>query len=187
MTNYENNIQKDKAPYLKSLDIRGFKTFVEPTHIEFAQGLNVVLASQRYPVPSGMWDFFDAIRWAFRVKQHHGAKNVFDAISGTGSVEVKLTIADEYGKELSMISRISNEKGEEFITDASKEDISRLQKYLLADGEKSLVFGSTKIIAVNSDTETATQADAMIGIATDEAGLSRAFKLTRHKSVVQYS
>ena len=179
MTNYEENMQKDKVPYLKSLDIRGFKTFVAPTHIEFAQGLNVVLATTKYPVPSGMWDFFDAIRWAFRAKQHHGTKNVFDTISGTDSAEVKLTITDESGKELSMISRISNEQGEEFITDASKEDISRLQKHLLADGEKSLIFGSTKIVAVNSDTETATQADGMIGIATDETGESKALVLSR--------
>ena len=177
MTNYKENNQKDKAPSLKSIDICGFKTFVEPTHIEFAQGLNVVLATTKYPVPSGMWDFFDAIRWAFRAKQHHGSKNLSD----TASSEVKLTIADEFGKELSMTSRFSNEKGEEFIADASQEEISRLQKYLLADGEKSLIFGSTKIVAVNSDKEIATQADAMIGITTDETGLSKAFVLSQHK------
>lgn len=178
MTNYKENMRKDKAPSLKSIDICGFKTFVEPTHIEFAQGLNVVLATTKYPVPSGMWDFFDAIRWAFRAKQHHGSKNLSD----TASSEVKLTIADEYGKELSVTSRISNEKGEEFITDASQEEFLRLQKHLLADSEKSLVFGSTEIVAVTSDTETATQADAMIGITTDEAGVSKAFVLLRDKS-----
>ena len=178
MTNYENNMQKDKAPYLKSIDIRGFKTFVAPTHIEFAQGLNVVLATTKYPVPSGMWDFFDAIRWAFRAKQHHGSKNLSD----TASSEVKLTIADEFGKELSMTSRFSNEKGEEFIADASQEEISRLQKYLLADGEKSLIFGSTKIIAVNNDKQIATQADGMIGITTDEAGVSKALVLSQDES-----
>ncbi|MBO7419769.1 MAG: hypothetical protein J6U06_01430 [Spirochaetaceae bacterium] len=177
MTNNKENMQKDKVPSLKSLDICGFKTFVEPTHIEFAQGLNVVLATTKYPVPSGMWDFFDAIRWAFRAKQHHGSKNLSD----TASSEVKLTIADEYRKELSLISRISNEKGEEFITDASQEEISRLQKYLLKDGDKSLVFGSTKIVAANSDKQIATQADGMIGITTDEAGMSKAFVLSREK------
>ncbi len=182
MTNNEGNMKKDKAPSLKSIDICGFKTFVEPTHIEFAQGLNVVLATTKYPVPSGMWDFFDAIRWAFKAKQHHGAKNVFDAISGIGSAEVKLIIADEYGKELSMTSRISKEKGEEFMTDASQEEISRLQKHLLADGEKSLIFGSTKIVVANNDKQIATQAAGMIGITTDEAGMSKAFVLLRDKS-----
>ncbi len=175
MTNYENNMQKDKVPSLKSLDICGFKTFVEPTHIEFAQGLNVVLATTKYPVPSGMWDFFDAIRWAFRAKQMHGT----GILSDTAPAEVKLTIADEYGKELSITSRFSNEKGEEYITDASQEEISRLQKHLLADGEKSLIFGSTKIIVANSDKGIATQADGMIGITTDEAGMSKAFVLSR--------
>lgn len=177
MTNNKENMQKDKTPSLKSLDINGFKTFVEPTHIEFAQGLNVVLATTKYPVPSGMWDFFDAIRWALGAKQHHGSKNLSD----TASSEVKLTIADEYGKELSVTSRISNEKGEEFITDASQEEFLRLQKHLLADGEKSLSFGSTKIVAVNSDKQIATQADGMIGITTDETGESKAFKLSREK------
>ena len=125
-----------------------------------------------------MWDFFDAIRWAFRAKQHHGSKNLSD----TASSEVKLTIADEFGKELSMTSRFSNEKGEEFIADASQEEISRLQKYLLADGEKSLIFGSTKIIAVNNDKQIATQADGMIGITTDEAGVSKALVLSQDES-----
>lgn len=181
MTNNKENMQKDKTPSLKSLDINGFKTFVEPTHIEFAQGLNVVLATTKYQVPSGMWDFFDAIRWALGAKQHHGSKILFDSSSGKDCSQVKLKIADEYGKELSVTSRISNEKGEEFITDASQEEFLRLQKHLLADSEKSLVFGSTEIVAVTSDTETATQADAMIGITTDEAGVSKAFVLSREK------
>ena len=58
MTNYEKNKQKDKVPSLKSIDIKFFKTFVAQTHIEFAQGLNVVLTSGKYPIPCGMWDFF---------------------------------------------------------------------------------------------------------------------------------
>ena len=178
MTNYEENMKKDKAPSLKSIDICGFKTFVEPTHIEFAQGLNVVLATTKYPVPSGMWDFFDAIRWALGAKQHHGAK----ILSDTTSAEVKLTIADEYGKELSVTSRISNEKGEEFITDVSQEEFLRLQKHLLADGEKSLVFGGTEIVSVNSDKQIATQAAGMIGITTDETGISKAFALSRENA-----
>ena len=56
-----------------------------------------------------------------------------------------------------------------------------LQKHLLADGEKSLVFVSTEIVAVISDKQIATQADGMIGITTDEVGLSKAFVLSRDR------
>lgn len=185
MTNNKENMQKDKTPSLKSLDINGFKTFVEPTHIEFAQGLNVVLATTKYPVPSGMWDFFDAIRWALGAKQHHGSKILFDSSSGKDCSQVKLKIVDENEKETIITRKFSKDSGEELISDISLKELLRLQKHLLADGEKSLSFGSTKIVAVNSDKQIATQADGMIGITTDEAGVSKAFKLTRHKTVIQ--
>ena len=38
---------------LKSLDIHGFKTFIEPAHIDFAQGLNALLVTTEYYIPSG--------------------------------------------------------------------------------------------------------------------------------------
>ena len=182
MTNYEENIKEDKAPSLKSIDICGFKTFVEPTHIEFAQGLNVVLASGKYPISSGMWDFFDAIRWALGAKQHHGSKILFDSSSNKDCSQVKLTIVDENEKETVITRKFSKDSGEELISDVSQEELSRLQKHLLADGEKSLVFGSTEIVAVNSYKQIATQADGMIGITTDETGISKAFALSGDES-----
>ena len=182
MTNYKENMQKDKAPSLKSLYICGFKTFVESTHIEFAQGLNVVLATTKYPVPSGMWDFFDAIRWALGAKQHHGSKILFDSSSGKDCSQVKLTIVDENEKETIITRKFSKDSGEELISDASQEELLHLQKNLLADSEKSLVFGSTEIVSVNSDKQIATQAAGMIGITTDETGESKALVLSRDKS-----
>ena len=169
------SMDKGKAPFLKSIDLNGFKTFVTPTHLEFAQGLNAVLVSQKYPVPSGLWDLFDAIRWVFRTKQLHGTGILFE----TASAEVKLTVADEDGKELSVTGRISKSNGEEFVTNASQDEVSRLKMFLLSDSDKSISFGSTEIVAVYNDKPLAMQADAMIGITTDEAGLSKASVLLR--------
>ena len=163
--------------YLKSMDIQNFKTFSGTFHIEFSQGMNAVFASSDYPVKSGMWDFFDAIRWAIGAVQHHGNKVIFD--SSSDCVQVKLTIVDENKKETIITRRFSKDGGEEFISDVSQEDLSRLQKHLLSDGEKSIEFGSTKIVAANNDKQIATQADAMIGITMDKAGVSKIIELSR--------
>ncbi|MGE5454377.1 MAG: chromosome segregation SMC family protein, partial [Methylocystaceae bacterium] len=45
--------------FLKSLDIRGFKSFAEATHIEFTTGLNLIVG----PNGCGKSNLVDAIRW----------------------------------------------------------------------------------------------------------------------------
>ena len=125
--------------------------------------------------------FFDAIRWVLGAKQHHGSTILFDSSSNKDCAQVKLTIADENEKETVITRKFSKDSGEELISDVSQEELLHLQKHLLADGEKSLVFGSTEIVAANNDTQIATQADGMIGITTDEAGLSKAFVLSRDR------
>ena len=170
-----------KNLYLKSIEIQNFKTFTEIFQIEFSQGLNVVLATTKYPVPSGMWDFFDAIRWALGVKQHHGSKILFDSSSGEDCSQVKLTIVDENEKETIITRKFSKDGGEELISDASLEEILRLQTYLKADDDKNLIFDTTKIVVANDDKQLAMQADEMIGITTDENGESKAFVLEREK------
>ena len=167
--------------YLKSMDIQNFKTFSGTFHIEFSQGMNAVFASSDYPLKSGLWDFFDAIRWILGSRQHHGEKLLFDSVSDNNCAKVKLIIVDENKKE-TIITRIFSKDGdEEIISDVSQEDLSRLQKHLLSDGEKSIEFGSTKIVAANNDKQIATQADAMIGITTDKAGVSKIVELSRGK------
>ena len=159
-----------KNLYLKSIEIQNFKTFTEIFQIKFSQGLNVVLATTKYPVPSGMWDFFDAIRWALGAKQHHGSKILFDSSSGEDCSQVKLTIVDENEKETIITRKFSKDGGEELISDASLEEILRLQTYLKADDDKNLIFGTTKIVVANDDKQLAMQADGMISITTDENG-----------------
>ena len=165
--------------YLKSMDIQNFKTFAGTFCIEFAQGLNVVLARSEYSIQSGMWDFFDAIRWAIGAVQHHGEKLLFDSVSDNNCAKVKLIIVDEDEKEIVITRKFSTDSGEELITDASQEDLSRLQKHLLSDGEKSIEFGDTKILSVEGDREIAMQSKKMIGITTDKAGVSKIVELSR--------
>ena len=165
--------------YLKSMDIQNFKTFAGTFCIEFAQGLNVVLARSEYPIQSGMWDFFDAIRWAIGAVQHHGEKLLFDSVSDNNCAKVKLIIVDEDEKEIVITRRFFKDSGEELISEVNQEELSRLQKSLLSDGEKSLEFGSTKIVSVEGDREIAIQSENMIGITTDKAGLSKIIELSK--------
>ena len=165
--------------YLKSMDIQNFKTFKGSFHIEFAQGLNAVLANSEYPAKSGLWDFFDAIRWTLGARQHHGEKLLFDSVSDNNCAKVKLIIVDEDEKEIVITRKFSTDSGEEFISEVNQEELSRLQKSLLSDGEKSIEFGSTKIVSVVESKEIAMQSKKMIGITTDKARVSRIVELSR--------
>ena len=165
--------------YLKSMDIQNFKTFAGTFCIEFSQGMNAVFASSDYPLKSGLWDFFDAIRWILGSRQHHGEKLLFDSVSDNNCAKVKLIIVDENKKETIITRIFSKDGGEEFISDVSQEDLSRLQKHLLSDGEKSIEFGSTKIVSVVGDKDIAVQPEKMIGITTDKAGVSKIVELSR--------
>ena len=165
--------------YLKSMDIQNFKTFSGTFHIEFSQGMNAVFASSDYPLKSGLWDFFDAIRWILGSRQHHGEKLLFDSVSDNNCAKVKLIIVDEDEKEIVITRRFFKDSGEELISEVNQEELSRLQKSLLSDGEKSLVFGSTKIVSVEGDRGIAMQSEKMIGITTDKAGVSKIIELSR--------
>ena len=165
--------------YLKSMDIQDFKTFKGNFHIEFEQGLNAVLANSEYPANTGLWDFFDAIRWTLGARQHHGEKLLFDSVSDNNCAKVKLIIVDEDEKEIVITRKFSTDSGEELISEVNQEELSRLQKSLLSDGEKSIEFGSTKIVSVVESKEIAMQSKKMIGITTDKAGVSKIIELSR--------
>ena len=86
---------------------------------------------------------------------------------------------DENEKEIVITRRFFKDSGEELISEVNQEELSRLQKSLLSDGEKSIEFGDTKILSVEGDREIAMQSKKMIGITTDKAGVSKIIELSR--------
>ena len=166
---------------LKSIEITGFKTFTEPAHIDFAQGLNALLVTTEYNIPSGWWDFFDAFLWLFGKQMQHGMQILFD--EGVGFAEVKAAVTDEDGNEITIARKISKGKNaSEFSAEGTdgKTALARLEKYFQTDKKNSITFGKTKITVANWDKSLAMQADKMIGITTDKSGKkSKALVLSR--------
>ena len=169
---------------LKSLDIQGFKTFIEPAHIDFAQGLNALLVTTEYYIPSGWWDFFDALLWLFGKQMQHGMQTQFD--EGVDFAKVKAAVTDEDGNEITIARKISKGRNaSEFFAEGTDEKtaLARLEKYLQTDKKSTIIFGKTKISVANEDKSLAMQADKLIDITTDKSGkkskvlvLSRASK-----------
>lgn len=165
-----------KTVCLKSIEIKNFKTFNGTFHIDLDQGVNVVLASSKYPLTNGIWDFFDAFRWGLGIMQHHGNRVLF----GTNtSVQVKLSILDEEEKEIVIIRKFSKDSDFELVSGVSEKELARLQKYLTSEQEKKINFGSTQILLIRNDKEIAMKAENMIGITTDKDGVSKILELSK--------
>ncbi len=88
--------------FLKSLDIHGFKSFADKTHIDFAEGITALLG----PNGCGKSNVVDAIKWvlAERNSKNLRAEKMEDVIfNGTerrpalNTAEVTLTIANDKG------------------------------------------------------------------------------------------
>ncbi|GHU23710.1 chromosome partition protein Smc [Spirochaetia bacterium] len=88
--------------FLKSLDITGFKSFADRTHLEFADGITALLG----PNGCGKSNVVDAIKWVLGEQASHAmrAEKMEDVIfNGTenrnalNSAEVTLTISNESG------------------------------------------------------------------------------------------
>ena len=143
---------------LKSLDIHGFKSFANPTHIDFSEGLNAVLA----PNINGAEDLLSAIRWLFGMC----GENEFADVN---RAEVKASVVDENGEEIEIVRQTEK-------TASSAADISQFRKFLLIENDTSLAFGKTKII-VTDDKKLAAKANRLIGIAADESGAANVFAM----------
>ncbi len=165
-----------KTVCLKSIEIQNFKTFNGTFHIDLDQGVNVVLASSKYPLPNGIWDFFDAFRWGFGIMQHHGNSVLFDSNT---SAQVKLSILDEEEKEIVIIRKFSKDSDFELVSSVSEKELASLQKYLTSEQEKKINFGSTQILLIRNDKEIAMKAEKMIGITTDKYGVSKILELSK--------
>ena len=88
--------------FLKSLDIYGFKSFADKTHIDFSEGITALLG----PNGCGKSNVVDAIKWvlAERNSKNLRAEKMEDVIfNGTerrpalNTAEVTLTIANDKG------------------------------------------------------------------------------------------
>ena len=88
--------------FLKSLDIFGFKSFVDRTHIEFSDGITALLG----PNGCGKSNVVDAVKWVLgeQSAKNMRAESMEDVIfNGTQSrkalnvAEVTLTISNEQG------------------------------------------------------------------------------------------
>ena len=88
--------------FLKSLDIFGFKSFVDRTHIEFADGITALLG----PNGCGKSNVVDAVKWVLgeQSAKNMRAEKMEDVIfNGTETrkalnvAEVTLTIANDNG------------------------------------------------------------------------------------------
>ena len=126
--------------YLKSIDIIGFKSFADKTHMEFEQGMTAIVG----PNGCGKSNISDAIRWVLG-EQRAGAlrgKNMMDCIfTGTdsrkplGMAEVCITFSDCDGvldtdyNEVSVSRRIFRSGESQYFinkTSSRLKDISRL-------------------------------------------------------------
>ena len=156
---------------LKSIEITGFKTFTDAVRIDFAEGLNALLVTTEYGIPSGWWDFFDAFLWLFGKQMWHGMQILFD--DGVDFAEVKAAVTDEDGNEITIARKISKGKdASEFSAEGTdkKTALSRLEKYFQTDKKSTITFGKTKITVANEDKSLAMRADKLIGITTDKSG-----------------
>lgn len=165
-----------KTVCLKSIEIQNFKTFNGTFHIDLDQGLNVVLASSKYPLPNGIWDFFDAFRWGLGIMQHHGNNVLFGSNT---SAQVKLSILDEEEKEIVIIRNFSKDSDFELVSGVSEKELASLQKYFTSEQEKKINFGSTQILLIRNDKEIAMKAENMIGITTDKDVVSKILELSK--------
>ncbi|HYP56183.1 MAG TPA: AAA family ATPase, partial [Solirubrobacterales bacterium] len=98
--------------YLKSIEMKGFKSFPERTRLEFSPGVSVIVG----PNGSGKSNITDAVLWALG-EQSPGAirgASMQDVISAGGkgigqrrAAEVEVTIDNEEGRAATELSEIS--------------------------------------------------------------------------------
>ena len=112
--------------YLKSIEIRGFKSFADRTLLNFKDGITAVVG----PNGSGKSNISDAVRWVLgeqKIKSLRGGKMEDVIFSGTdfrkplGFAEVTL-LMDNSGKSLPIASRRS--ASQESSSDRGRANIS---------------------------------------------------------------
>jgi len=138
--------------FLKSLDIHGFKSFADKTHIQFADGITALLG----PNGCGKSNVVDAIKWVLAENRSKNlrAEKMEDVIfNGTenrpalNTAEVTLTLCNDKGllplddEEIAITRRLYRSGDQEFFINkrpAGPTEIRRLSKAECAEAEREL-------------------------------------------------
>ena len=89
-------------PYLKSMDIQGFKSFRDHTHIEFSPKINVILGGH----DTGKTNVLDAIKLClFDEGKSSGNWDVFHGESDINFAEVNLTFGADDNNSDTVLKR----------------------------------------------------------------------------------
>ena len=78
-------------PYLKSMDIHGFRSFANQTHIDFSPKINVILGAHE----TGKTNILDAIKWCLYDNRTYWVRNISSNDSDINFSEVQLTFGVE--------------------------------------------------------------------------------------------
>lgn len=150
--------------FLKSLEIRGFKSFADKTHLKFKQGVTAVVG----PNGSGKSNISDSVRWVLgeqSVKTLRGGKMEDVIFAGTqfrkpvGLAQVALTLDNSDGElgtdysEVTITRRIFRSGETEYLMNNQKcrlKDINRLFMDTGIGKEGYSIIGQGKIDAILS-------------------------------------
>ena len=131
--------------FLKSLDIYGFKSFADKTHIDFADGITALLG----PNGCGKSNVVDAIKWvlAERNSKNLRAEKMEDVIfNGTerrnslNTAEVTLTIANDKGllpleeDEIAITRRLYRSGDQEYFINRRQVGPTEIRKLFMDTG-----------------------------------------------------
>ena len=131
--------------FLKSLDIHGFKSFADKTHIDFAEGITALVG----PNGCGKSNVVDAIKWvlAERNSKNLRAEKMEDVIfNGTerrpalNTAEVTLTIANDKGllpldeEEIAITRRLYRSGDAEYFINKRPAGPTEIRKLFLDTG-----------------------------------------------------
>ncbi len=122
-------------PYLKSMDICGFRSFAEPAHIDFSPRINVILGAHG----TGKSTVLDAIKWCLCSLVISDYRLIFDGEPDTDIAEVALTFGGEDNDSNTVLKRKVEcdkdrriIKNEFFVNDVQIPGWPRLQRKLTA-------------------------------------------------------
>ncbi|MDD3225299.1 MAG: chromosome segregation protein SMC [Clostridium sp.] len=181
--------------FLKSIEIRGFKSFADKTELNFKKGVTAVVG----PNGSGKSNISDAVRWVLgeqSVKNLRGGKMEDVIFSGTqfrkpvGLAQVMLTLDNSDGKipmdysDITISRRLYRSGESEYYINNTKCRLKDVQEMFMDTGigkEGYSIIGQGKIEAVLSG-----KAEDRRGLLEEAAGIVK-FKTRKEEAVRRLS